>query len=126
MPIYEMVVGKNGVKVQPVDPNGSSGTWESADQLTAKKETMEHFASVLSRILDRPVIDKTGLDAAYDFVLEFSREGTQTMQHDPSNASGAPSIFTALQEKLGLKLEASKGPVEMLVIDHVEKVPTEN
>ena len=126
MPIYEMVVGKNGVKVQPVDPNGSSGTWESAGQLTAKKETMEHFASVLSRIVDRPVIDKTGLDAAYDFVLEFNREGMQTMQHDSSNASSDASIFTALQEKLGLKLEAKKGPVEMLVIDHVEKVPTEN
>ena len=125
LPVYDLVVGKSGAKIQPVDPEGSSGTWQGADTLTAKKEPMDHFAGVLSRIVDRPVLDKTGLAGAYDFTLQYSRDDVQSTYHS-DHAVDAPSIFTALQEKLGLKLEGRKGPVEILVIDHVEKVPAEN
>ena len=62
------------------------------------------------------MIDTTGLKGRYDFTLEWA-------QHDTDDG---PSLFTALQEQLGLRLVAQKGPVEILVIDHVEKVPAEN
>jgi uncharacterized protein (TIGR03435 family) len=86
---------------------------------------MADFATVLSRILDRPVIDKTGLDGAFDFILDYSRDDGRPV-HPSDLTNEAPSIFTALQERLGLKLEAKKGSVEVLVIDHLEKTPVEN
>jgi uncharacterized protein (TIGR03435 family) len=73
----------------------------------------------LSEALDRIVINKTGLTGAFDFHLEWTpQRGSSTLQPDDS---GAPSIFTALQEQLGLKLAAGKGPVEFVVIDRAEK-----
>jgi uncharacterized protein (TIGR03435 family) len=90
----------------------------------------------LEGILGRPVIDKTGIKGFYDFKLVFSREGVPTNgpMPPPSATDGGPglnasdprpSIFTALQEEIGLKLDSSKGPVEVLVIDSVQR-PTEN
>ena len=76
----------------------------------------------LSEALDRTVINKTGLTGAFDFHLEWASQHTSDV---PPDDSGAPSIFTAVQEQLGLRLEAGKGPVEFLVIDHAEK-PSEN
>ena len=76
----------------------------------------------LSKALDRTVINKTGLTGAFDFHLEWAPQHTSDV---PADDSAAPSIFTAVQEQLGLRLEAAKGPVEFLVIDHAEK-PSEN
>jgi len=77
---------------------------------------------MLSRMLDRSVIDKTELPARYDVNLEFSREGLGMKQGaaDSSVAEG-PSIFTALKEQLGLRLVPAKGPVDFLVIERAEK-----
>jgi uncharacterized protein (TIGR03435 family) len=131
LPIYELVAGKNGAKIKAAEPDGgSSGVWETAGQLTAKNEKMEDFATVLSRVLDRPVVDKSGLAGVFNFAFEYTRED-QLMRQDSvgthaANTPTAPSIFTALEEKLGLKLQAAKAPVEILIIDHLEKVPTEN
>jgi len=72
-----------------------------------------------SSILDRPVLDRTGLGGRYDFTLEWTPDLSPSDNPTP-NAAG-PSIFTAVQEQLGLKLERQKAPVEILVIDHVEK-----
>ncbi len=74
--------------------------------------------------LDRPVIDKTSLTGLYDFHIEFSTPNPQQADPDLADTSGV-SIFTAFQEQLGLKLTADTGPVEVLVIDHIEK-PSEN
>jgi uncharacterized protein (TIGR03435 family) len=104
-----------------VMPNGLEG----------KKISMAQLANSLSSIVGPPVIDKTGYTADFDFHLEFTREGTAAQPNltpaggdnglvTPGDTSG-PSIFTALQEQLGLKLEATKAPVEVLVIDHAEK-----
>jgi len=77
------------------------------------------LAASLSRSLDRPVLDKTGLQGKFKWAIRGC--------HWPSNAgSDLPSIFTALQEQLGLRLEAQRGMVEMVVIDHAERVPIEN
>ncbi len=97
--------------------------------------TLDDFSKQLLAVLDRPVINKTGLTGRFDIHVEFSREGTKMaamplMQpigslSPASDPADPPSIFTALQEQLGLRLEPAKGPVEMIVIDHVEK-PSEN
>jgi uncharacterized protein (TIGR03435 family) len=122
LPMYALVVAKNGPKMQPVDAEGQSGTWEGKGRLTAKKESMPKFAEVLSRRMDRPVLDETGLQGAYDFVLDLIRDD----DHSGSGINFGGTIFTVLPDQLGLKLEAKKAPVEILVIDHVEKLPTEN
>jgi len=71
---------------------------------------------MLSRALDRPVLDMTELTGRYDVQLSYSSE----------DSADAPSIFGALEQQLGLKLEPRKSPVSILVIDHAEKLPTEN
>jgi uncharacterized protein (TIGR03435 family) len=81
---------------------------------------MALFADILTNQVPRTVIDKTGLAGNYDLTLQWSREDSSTTDTDP-----APSIFTALPEQLGLKLQPAKGPVETLVVDHVE-MPSEN
>jgi uncharacterized protein (TIGR03435 family) len=76
-------------------------------------------AQGFSAELDRPVIDQTGLTGMFDIHLEFAREEA------PAGDLSAPSLFTAVQEQLGLKLTPDRGPVEVLVIDHLER-PDEN
>lgn len=76
-----------------------------------------------------PVTDSTGVRGVFDFTLQWSPdEAPKIATTDGNEAAGAagPSIFTALQEQLGLKLMSEKGPVEVLVVDHIEKAPTEN
>ncbi len=85
---------------------------------------MQKLADLLARITGRQVLDETSLKGAFNFILEWTPDETQ--KNVPPNdgalagASG-PSIFSALQDQLGLKLEGRKGPVEILVVDHIEK-----
>lgn len=113
-------------------------------RLTATGMTVEGFADMLSRQVGKPVFDHTGITGLYDIDLEFKPEegmGGGMMRgmpmpmprdgggeaHSPApDAVEAPSIFTAVQDQLGLKLEGKKGPIETIVVDHAEKVPTEN
>ncbi|MBZ5579445.1 MAG: TIGR03435 family protein [Acidobacteriia bacterium] len=91
--------------------------------------TVDYFCKLLGLVLDRPILDKTGLTGKYNFHLEFavdqSTPGVLEGFGPPSDAPPAASIFTVVQQQLGLKLEATKGPREFLVIDHVER-PSEN
>jgi bla regulator protein BlaR1 len=100
--------------------------------------TLDDLATALGSDLDRIVINKTGMAGKFDFRIEFApdetavglnrlrtADGPLITPSAPSDPPGGPSIFTAIQEQLGLKLEASKGPREFLIIDHIEK-PTEN
>jgi uncharacterized protein (TIGR03435 family) len=91
--------------------------------------TMNGFCQrTLSARLDRPVIDKTGVSGRFDFHLEFSANPLTAVRKpgtpEPSDTAG-PSIFVALKEQLGLKLERAKGPVQVLVVDRVQK-PSSN
>jgi uncharacterized protein (TIGR03435 family) len=132
--VYQLVVAKEGVK--------SSGLQESSrkiggirflgrGQIEGMGNTLSGLANYLQTLLDQVVVDKTGLTANYDFKLAWSPDESQAgkpgAQAGPANGAdpGGPSIFTALQEQLGLKLEATKGPVETMVIERVEK-PTDN
>jgi uncharacterized protein (TIGR03435 family) len=106
-------------------------------QLTGQGLPMESLARLLSQQLGRTVLDQTGLKGNYDFTIQWTPDQSQpamlkgpeggkpaTDNAPPPESSGL-SLFTAIQEQLGLKLESRKGPVEFLVIDHVEK-PSEN
>jgi bla regulator protein blaR1 len=99
-------------------------------RLDAEGMTLDEFSHFIGFALDRPVIDKTGIKGRFVFHLEFTPD--EALRPDfrdsgpvPTDPAAAPSIFTALQEQLGLKLDPGKGPGTILVIDHVEK-PTEN
>jgi uncharacterized protein (TIGR03435 family) len=78
--------------------------------------TIASLAESLSHELKRPVVDKTGLTGKYDLSLQWTPDNTP----DDSPLAGGPSLFTAIQEQLGLKLSSTHGPVKTLVIDHVE------
>jgi uncharacterized protein (TIGR03435 family) len=141
LPIYVLSVGKGGVKFRPSapdDPAGAprrKGMMINRGKLTADDAQISTLVTILSRQLGRTVVDKTGLTGSYDFTLEWTPdEGgppppPRPPDGSPAPATGAPdpgaSIFTALQEQLGLKLESTKGPVDVVVIDHIER-PTEN
>jgi uncharacterized protein (TIGR03435 family) len=91
---------------------------------------LTQLASMLGQHVGRQVVDRTGLDGLYGFTLEFAREPLGATSPPPGaapagNAGNAPSIFTALEEQLGLKLQSDRGPVETLVIDSIER-PSEN
>jgi len=86
---------------------------------------LSQFAEALGRLLERPVVDRTGLTGTFDVVLSFSPEGTLELPPPPGPQprvdQNAPSIFTALREQLGLKLDSGRGAVEMLVVDSVQR-----
>jgi uncharacterized protein (TIGR03435 family) len=133
LPVYALVLDRNGPKLKeavsgatfPIEFNlGIKGS------ITARKESMPQFASFLMNEVQRPVFDKTGLAGYYAFMLDWTRDHAIQIPGLPADAdtaadSGGPSIFTALQEQLGLKLESQKAPIDVLVIDHAER-PSEN
>jgi uncharacterized protein (TIGR03435 family) len=91
--------------------------------LPARNVTMGDFASLLQRsVLDRPVVDKTALAGRFDFDLTWAQDATQFGGEVPAAPSDAtsPPLFIAIREQLGLRLEATKGPVEVLVIDSAQ------
>jgi len=114
-PVYTLALAKNGAILRLSDPGGESFLGRRGRQgpLIGQKASMSGLASTLSTLMERKVLDQTGLTGVYDFKLEFA----------PAEAidSPLPSLFTALQEQLGLKLQAGNGPVEVLVVDHAEK-----
>jgi uncharacterized protein (TIGR03435 family) len=142
LPIYTLVVGKNGPRVResPPAPNGPGrrkgmgGLIRRGDpHLIVEGGTMPHLAKHLSLSLGRTVVDHTGLTGRYDYELDWAPDievisPSSTKNEGPPAAqmpSGGPSIFTAVREQLGLELKSGKGPVEVLVIDQVEE-PTPN
>ena len=135
LPIYGLIVAKNGPRLDPAkDAESGSSTSIQNNQLTARSITMTDLAETLtqemSRELGRVVVDKSGVEGRYDLALKWSPDlegaGMDGRAEESAPPAGsAPSIFTAVQEQLGLRLESTRGPGEVLVIDHVE-MPTEN
>jgi uncharacterized protein (TIGR03435 family) len=155
LPVYALVVAKNGPKLQEAKPGdtypngikapdgkpaGGAGMMRMGPgQLTGQGLPMESLAQLLSEQLGRTVLDKTGLKGKYDFTMTWTPDPNEGMMRmgpgpgpggPPNNDaalpdSSGPSLFTAIQEQLGLKLDSTKGPVDILVVDHVEK-PSEN
>lgn len=122
MSYYALVPAKNGPKIQSVKdvPDGFRGT-NYGGRINNILQ-MPALAYLLSRFeTERPIIDQTGLRGLYDVKLAWTLRQLQNADVAPG-----PSLFTAVTEQLGLKLEARKGPVEMLVVDRAEKIPAEN
>ncbi|HEY1744319.1 MAG TPA: TIGR03435 family protein [Granulicella sp.] len=128
LPVYALVVGKNGVRmteIQPaIGPNGmkdGGGRQVGRGLIRSMGQPMKPLVNQLSIELKRPVVDRTGLKGYYNFTLRWAPdEGAP-----PEGDVAAPSIFTAVQEQLGLKLEPVKASVQVLVIDNLER-PSEN
>jgi uncharacterized protein (TIGR03435 family) len=175
LPIYALIVGKNGAKLTPAEdtngkpitvtapdgskvalgppqgggsafaigkPQGGAMTMDSTGKMQVKGSTIGGFSDMLSRMMDRPVIDMTSIEGRYDIVLEVSMEdmigmkrmagGGTMIVHGGGDGAGGPapdsnpraSIFSAVQQ-LGLKLDPRKSPIDMLVVEKAEK-PSEN
>jgi uncharacterized protein (TIGR03435 family) len=138
--IYELTVAKGGPKMAastaPFDEASnvtstlfpaSSGGIDRA-LMPAHNVTMQEFASVLQRgILDRPVVNNTGLSGRYDFDLEWTPDESQFGGQLPPCAPDTPKpgLFAAMQQQMGLRIEAARGPLETLVIDRLDR-PSEN
>jgi uncharacterized protein (TIGR03435 family) len=133
--VYALTVLKSGHKLtkNDNDPNGLPGLFfRGLGIFPVRNATMGEFSGTMQAVvLDRPVVDQTGLQGRYDFVLTWTPDETQfggrggqaPPPADPGNAP--PGLFTAIQEQLGLKLESTKAAVDVVVIDRLEK-PTEN
>jgi uncharacterized protein (TIGR03435 family) len=120
---YALVVGKNGLKLKEVEAGPEHST-RRGNYLSAQKMSMSQLADSLSQRVHLPVSNMTGVKGVFDIELKWA-PGEGERRRDGDNADG-PSIFTAVQEQLGLKLESRKGPMEIIVVDHAERVPTEN
>jgi len=118
---YALIPGKKPPALHEKPANAGVNTHSGGGSLKATNVSMADVAGLLSRQLDQPVQDQTGLPGVCDISLEWSPDGKTDA------AAGRPSsIFTAIQEQLGLKLQPQKITVDVLVIDHIERVPTEN
>jgi len=120
---YALVLGKGAPKVKAAAPNGPPELSGGASGVFVHNQPISRLTFLLTRRLDRPVLNLTGLNAIYDFTLDIS--GLPTGDTQAADNPG-PSIFTAVQQDLGLRLEAQKAAIEILIIDHAEKVPTQN
>jgi len=128
-PVYGLVVGKSGIKFKEVPDGGSHNQNNNNNHLTATCIPMSSLADFLSRRMELPVLDMTGLTGFYDLTLDYVPEprpgdgkGATTAAEDPAGLT----LPMAIQEQLGLKMEARKAPIEIIVVDHAEKAPTEN
>jgi uncharacterized protein (TIGR03435 family) len=122
--VYALLPGKSAPKVKEAgaDEETSLGAGPNGS-VKFTKQPISRLTFMLTRRMDRPALDMTGLKGLYDFTLDTSGLG---FNGNPPQDTSAPSIFTTVQENLGLRLEAQKAPVEVLVIDQVAKVPTAN
>src|SRR5215471_8740280 len=126
--LYALTIGKKGPKLKKapdgeaqlgpifrpiLQPNG-----ETTIQMTVKNRSMQEVADVFSQMFNRPVLDRTGLKGKFDLTMEY--EGNSD-QPGPFTELTGPGLFTAFQEQAGLKLEPTKGSVDVLVIDHAER-----
>ena len=126
IPEYELTMGKGKSKLTPAREGSRPGRCGTSveregSHLVCHAATMERIVAEVGGNLKAPVVDRTGLNGFYDLNLRFIAEE----QKLDADLEPGPSLTQAIQEELGLKLEKSKGPVEVLVIDHMEK-PSQN
>jgi uncharacterized protein (TIGR03435 family) len=131
MPIYSLVVAKGGAKLKKSDPEAPGGV-RYGNQIIGRKYDIRMLAPNLTGELNMPVVDNTGLTGIYDIDLKWAPDPSRPDFGDVHNPADLPApdpnrpeIFTAIKEQLGLELKAEKGPVDVIVIDHIER-PTPN
>lgn len=117
MPVYALAISKSGSKLTPGDSAVFPSVHASVNaegHVTATSASIRMLTDLLSSMLDRPVVNETGLDGIYDFKLDWTPDTND-------NAAGGPSIFTAVSEQLGLRLEGKKAPAPVYVIEKIDK-----
>jgi uncharacterized protein (TIGR03435 family) len=131
LPVYNLIVAKGGSKLRPTPADAakkgslnfdSSG---SQSRMQANGVELSTVAKMLSYGRGRIIVDKTGLTGPYDFTLTYTSDASAGLPATADTEPSGPTIFTALEEQLGLKLESAKGPVPVLVIDSISR-PSEN
>jgi uncharacterized protein (TIGR03435 family) len=124
LPVYDLVVASGGPEFRESVPDATGSVEPHVDvsktEFTGNGASILSLASLLEEVVGRTVLDKTGLTGTYDLHLKWAQELDRA-----SDLDVFPSIFTAVQEQLGLKLKPDKGPVETLFVDHLER-PAEN
>jgi uncharacterized protein (TIGR03435 family) len=135
LPAYGLTVGNRGHKLTPntSNPNGLPALlFKGLGNMPAINATMNDFARLLTQaVLDRPVVDRTGLEGRFDFTITWTPDESQfrsmgvNVPPPPADGSGPPGLFTAVQEQLGLRIDSITAPVDVVVIDRVER-PSEN
>ncbi|HXW13657.1 MAG TPA: TIGR03435 family protein, partial [Terriglobia bacterium] len=137
LPVYAFRIAKTGAKIirSQDDPKGypswNFGRTAAGTALTFRNSPMTQVTAVLQNFLDKPVVDQSDLSLRYDFTVTFTLDPAQAARLGAAptpvadNPDAAPDVFSAFQQQLGLKLESTKAPVDVMVIDQVEK-PSEN
>jgi uncharacterized protein (TIGR03435 family) len=133
LPIYALVLDKKGPKFSPArdEPRHVDVTGRSTGvtiNITSSSRAMADLAEILYRYTGRVVVDKTGLQGNYTITLKFAPDDSRSAVPSSETSSApdsGPSVFTALKDQLGLELKSDKGPVDILVIDHIDP-PSEN
>jgi uncharacterized protein (TIGR03435 family) len=123
LPVYALVVARNGPKLKlagELAPGEHGGYLIGGGFMQARKTSAADLAKGLTIMVDRPVLDRTSLAGDYEFKLQFDQSSTGRATATPGDPR-QPSIFTAVQEQLGLRLEPQRAKVEILVIDSVER-----
>jgi uncharacterized protein (TIGR03435 family) len=113
VPAYSLSVAKGGFRLTKLEPGGPKRTYRRPDQLVASGATIAEFVALLAAKLQQPVIDHTGIEGLYNFSVQYAPEN---MPDSPY-----PSLFTAMQEQCGLKLERATAPAETFAIERVER-----
>ncbi len=128
IPHYDLTVARNGPKLQVATGEAPMARrYYGVGRLSYTHIPMEQFGVLLSRQLREPVFDRTGLTGAFDVELNWLPDDTRgAPPPPPSDTAPRPDIFTAIQQQLGLKLEASREPIEVLIVDYAEKTPVSN
>lgn len=120
---YALVAAAKGTRLQPVESTGESSNETGDGKIQARGISMEGFARLLERALNRPVQDLTGMAGVFNVSLEWTPDEAPA---EPSGEVPALSLFTALQDQFGLRLRAQKVSIPWLVVDHIDRAPAAN
>jgi uncharacterized protein (TIGR03435 family) len=119
LPVYDLVIARGGIKMKEAPADGNNGESMGSGKVSGHALSMDSLVYGLSGIVGRLIVDKTGIgEKKFDFELRWTPDNQRAADASPD---AAPGLFTSLEEQLGLKLVPSKGTVEVLVIDHIER-----
>ncbi len=125
MKYLALIPGKGGPKMRPADTSQERNNSGGRGHINGNQASMGLVAMLLSRMENQIIVDRTGLTGEYQIKLTWA-PGSAGADTGPAESSNAPSLFDAVQEQLGLRLESRKGPLDVVVVDSAEKVPADN